>query len=147
MTETEKFLAGVLPRLKEAELALHNGDATARIAMWSRAEPVTLFGAAVSRSGWAEIGPVFERLGEEFANCTSYEIEVVAAHAAGDIAYLVAFEHTTAGVGGSAPQSYVLRVTTIFRREDGEWKAVHRHGDTPPPETGAITERLAGLGR
>jgi ketosteroid isomerase-like protein len=28
-----------------------------------------------------------------------------------------------------------LRVTTIFRREDGEWRVVHRHGDPVPEST------------
>jgi ketosteroid isomerase-like protein len=27
------------------------------------------------------------------------------------------------------PRSYVLRATQVYRREDGEWKVVHRHGD------------------
>jgi ketosteroid isomerase-like protein len=27
------------------------------------------------------------------------------------------------------PKKYALRVTTIFRREQGEWRIVHRHGD------------------
>jgi hypothetical protein len=30
---------------------------------------------------------------------------------------------------GSAPDAFALRVTTIFRRERGQWKAVHRLGD------------------
>src|SRR5262249_30017784 len=38
-----------------------------------------------------------------------YEIEVVAAGASGDLAYLVAFEHTTASVNGAPPESYTLR--------------------------------------
>jgi ketosteroid isomerase-like protein len=25
--------------------------------------------------------------------------------------------------------TFTLRVTTIFRREDGEWNVAHRHGD------------------
>jgi len=44
----------------------------------------------------------------------------VAAEASGDLAYTVALEHTTASVNGAEPRPYVLRVTTIFRREDGE---------------------------
>jgi len=33
-------------------------------------------------------------------------------------------------------QENVLRVTHVFRRENGEWKIVHRHGDFPPPDQG-----------
>jgi ketosteroid isomerase-like protein len=142
MTETEQFLAATMPRLTAAEIALHNGDSGERIAMWSRTDPLTLFGAAMSGRGWAEIGPIFEGLGRQFAQCTSYENEIVAAEAHGDLAYTVALEHTTASITGAPPKSYVLRVTTIFRREDGEWKVVHRHGDALTPDSGAVVGRL-----
>ena len=49
--------------------------------------------------------------------------------ASGDLAYTVAYEHTTAALHGGEPTPYVLRVTTVFRREDGTWKVVHRHAD------------------
>ena len=129
MTETERFWAKMQPRLTQAGTAIHAGDGGPWMAMWSRTEPVTLFGAVKSGRDWGEIGPIFEALGRQFTNCVSYQIEVVAAEARGDLAYLVALEHTTASVNGAAPTSYILRVTTIFRREDGDWKAVHRHGD------------------
>lgn len=73
-------------------------------------------------------------LAERFSNCESFEYEVIAAGASGDLAYIVGIEHTTASVWGAPPEPYALRVTTIFRREDGEWKVVHRHGD-PVPES------------
>ena len=129
MGQTDDFLAVTLPRLHEAETALHNGDAAPRKAMWSRAEPVTLFGAGMGGAGWTEIEPVFDRLESSFSNCTSYRNEVIAAGASGDLAYTVAFEHTTASLNGEPPTAYMLRVTTVFRREDGEWRIVHRHGD------------------
>ena len=141
-TEVDDFLAATMPRLNEVEIALHNGDAAPRIAMWSRNDPVTLFGAALSGGGWAEIGPVFERLGSSFSNCTSYQNEVVAAGASGDLAYIVAFEHTTASLNGEPAQPYVLRATTVFRREDGEWKVVHRHADPATATATALRERL-----
>jgi ketosteroid isomerase-like protein len=28
------------------------------------------------------------------------------------------------------PRSYTLRVTQVYRREDGDWKVAHRHADT-----------------
>jgi ketosteroid isomerase-like protein len=142
MTETEQFLATMSPRITDAEIALHNGDAGPRNAMWSRAEPLTLFGAAMSARGWGEIGPIFDTLGKQFSNCLSYQNEIVAAEARGDLAYTVALEHTTASINGVEPQPYVLRVTTIFRREDGEWKVVHRHGDALAADSGAIVGRL-----
>jgi ketosteroid isomerase-like protein len=141
-TEVDDFLAATMPRLNDAEIALHNGDADPRFAIWSHNDPVTLFGAAFSGSGWAEIGPIFERLGSSFSSCSSYENEVIAAGASGDLAYVVAFEHTTASIGGAAPQPYVLRATTVFRREDGEWKVVHRHGDPASESAGALADSL-----
>ena len=45
------FLDDVLPRIKAADADLHNGDPAARGAMWSRNEPVTLFGAAFTVAG------------------------------------------------------------------------------------------------
>ena len=32
--------------------------------------------------------------------------------------------------GQGEPRSYTLRATQVYRREDGEWKVVHRHADT-----------------
>ena len=54
-----------------------------------------------------------------------------AAGVSGDLAYTVGYEHTTASVNGT-PSSYILRVTHVYRRENGEWKVVHRHGDALP---------------
>ena len=142
MTETQQFLAAMRPRITEAETALHNGDPGPRIAMWSRAEPLTLFGAAVSGSGWDQIGPIFGSLGAQFSDCRSYENQIIAAEARGDLAYTVALEHTTASINGAEPQPYVLRVTTIFRREAGEWKVIHRHGDALAADSGEVVSRL-----
>jgi hypothetical protein len=43
--------------------------------MWSHNDPVTVFGAELSVSGWAEIRPVFEFLGSRFSNGT-YEYPI-----------------------------------------------------------------------
>jgi hypothetical protein len=41
-------MAWVGSRLKDAEMALHNGDAAPRFAIWSRRAPVTVLGAWTS---------------------------------------------------------------------------------------------------
>jgi ketosteroid isomerase-like protein len=134
MTEVDEFLDAVVPRLVEADTALHNGDAAGRRALWSHEDPVSLFGAAITTRGWPAISTVFSQLEENFSDCTAYDVEVVAAGASGDLGYLVAIERVTLSMGGGPPRSIVLRATTVFRREDGEWKAVHRHGDPGPSE-------------
>lgn len=144
MNETEAFLASVLPRLTEADLALHNGDAGPRKAMWSHHDPVTLFGAVQSGSGWDELGQLFDWLESQFSN-GSYQYEVLAAGASGGLAYIVGIEHTSVSIGGAEPEEYELRVTTICRRENGDWKIVHRHAD-PDPESDSARRQAARLG-
>jgi ketosteroid isomerase-like protein len=82
-------------------------------------------------------------VGITILQCKSWEYEVIAAGASGDLAYIVGIEHTTASVGGAAPELYELRVTTVFRREHGDWKVVHRHADPLPTSASA----RAQLGR
>ena len=144
MAEVGTFLDSTMPRLKAADTALHNGDASPRAAIWSHNDPVTWFGAAFSASGWAQLGATFDLLASRFSNCKSWEYEVMAAGASGDLAYIVGIEHTTASVGGAAPEPYELRVTTIFRRESGDWKVVHRHAD-PMPDSTSASDQLARL--
>lgn len=144
MSDTEEFLRSMLPRLTAADTALHNGDASPRKSLWSTTDPVTLYGAVMMATGWPEIEATFNRLASRFSDCTSFDIEVVAAGVSGDLAYLVAVEHTTAAIGGDPPAPYSLRVTTIFRREAGTWKVVHRHAD-PVPDGAAAKDRLSAL--
>lgn len=62
MSDVDAFLEDVLPRMKVADTALDNGDVAGRAAMWSRSDPLTLFGAAFSGAGWEQIGPVFDHI-------------------------------------------------------------------------------------
>ena len=63
MSEVDDFLSGTMPRLMQAEEAIHNGDVAPRLAMWSRNDPVTLFGAWMSDAGWDGREPNVPRLG------------------------------------------------------------------------------------
>ena len=129
MTDRDEFLAWVRGPLYEAELALHNGDAGPRRALWSRNEPVSVLGAWRNANGQQELDELFTSLASSFSDCTSYAFELLAYDVVGDMAYTAGLEHTSASVDGE-PRSYTLRATQVYRREDGEWKVAHRHGDT-----------------
>lgn len=129
MSDREDFLAWIRTALYEAELALHNGDPGPRRALWSRNEPVSVLGAWRNARGQLEIDELFTSLGESFSDCSSYAFELQAYDVIGDMAYTAGLEHTSASVEGQ-PRSYTLRATQVYRRESGEWKVVHRHGDT-----------------
>jgi ketosteroid isomerase-like protein len=133
MTDRDEFLVWVETALYEAELALQNGDADPRRALWSRNEPVTVLGAWRNAQGQDEIDELFTTLAQRLSNCTSYRFELTAFDVVGDMAYTVGFEHSSASVDG-LPRTYVLRATQVYRREGGEWKVAHRHGDTVMPD-------------
>jgi ketosteroid isomerase-like protein len=142
MTALDAFLDDVLPRLRVTETAIHDGDAAPRKAMWSHVEPVTVFGAAMNARGWKEVDALFDALAARFSNCVSCEWEIVASDVRGDMGYVVAIERTTASIAGGEPSPYALRSTTILRREDGEWKVVHRHGDAYDDAAESVLPRL-----
>jgi ketosteroid isomerase-like protein len=129
VTDREEFVAWTQTRLRDAETALHNGDPEPRLALWSTGEPVTVLGAWRSATGQEEVRGLFRDLAETFADCKSHLYELVSVDVVGDLAYTAGYERTQATVNGER-RRYVLRVTQVYRREDGEWKVTHRHGDT-----------------
>jgi ketosteroid isomerase-like protein len=125
----DEFLAWFTTTWKDAEDALHDGDAAPRFETWSDDEPVTLFGAWLTARNSGETHLAFRRLASTFAHLQESDVELVAHGVSGDLAYTVAREHTATTVRGE-PRRYVLRVTQVYRRERGTWKVVHRHADT-----------------
>ena len=136
MTDRDDFLEWVKSALYEAELALVNGDSRPRRALWSRDEPVSVLGAWRNAHGQHELDELFTGLARTYSDCTAYAFELLAFDVVGDMAYTAGFEHISASFKGE-PRTYTLRATQVYRREDGEWKVVHRHGDTVSDEPAA----------
>jgi ketosteroid isomerase-like protein len=64
-------------------------------------------------------------------NDTRVDCEYLVKDVRGDLAYTVAIERSELRYAGrSEPHQQILRVTMIFRRENGDWRIVHRHADT-----------------
>src|ERR687898_1730588 len=113
--------------------------------LWSRREDVTLanpFGPPVR--GWDEVAKAGDRAASQVRDGELVSVEIVAKHVTAELAYVVEIERVKAKIGGSEDVTpFALRVTMIFRPEDGEWKVVHRHADpitTPQPAESVIRE-------
>jgi len=99
--------------------------------VYSHQEDVSLanpFGPPVR--GWEQAAATIERAASNYKDGEIVGFENVVKYVTPELAYIVEVERYKAKVGGGeelAPIS--LRVTSIFRREDGVWKIVHRHAD------------------
>lgn len=71
----------------------------------------------------------WNRIGRFFRAGRAAVFEPIASYRSGDLVVLVANEHANVAVGSLPAQDWSLRVTLVFRREDGKWKLVHRHAD------------------
>jgi ketosteroid isomerase-like protein len=137
MAELEDFHRNFLPRFIEAQRAFHDGDAAPNNALWTNTDPVTLFAArGLCESGTERVVETFQRVASEFAAVADYEWEHLASGVSGDLAYTVAIERYTASLRGDPPARQELRVTHVYRRENGRWRAVHRHADRKLPDPG-----------
>jgi ketosteroid isomerase-like protein len=135
MNELDIFRDSFLARQLEAEVAIHHGDPEPRLNLWSQHDPVTLFGGwGPCKYGWEDVSRTFRWVASRFSDLTDYQFELVAVDLSGDLAYTVGYEHSTVSVDGGVPTTQTLRVTHVYRRQDNEWKIVHRHGDLKPPD-------------
>ena len=80
--------------------------------------------------GWEQVAKNTEFAASRFKGGQAGRFENVVKHATQDLGYIVEIERYEGKVGGREDMArVVLRVTSIFRREEGIWKLVHRHGD------------------
>jgi ketosteroid isomerase-like protein len=133
-----------LARQAEAEAALHQGNPGPRMELWSRRDPVTLFGAAGTyKSGWDELSRIFPWVSSRFSQVTDYSFEVLVTDVVGDMAYAIGYERFTGSIAGRPVEQVTVRSTHIYRREEGAWKIVHRHGDNPPHDPSPPQDEVA----
>jgi ketosteroid isomerase-like protein len=113
--------------------------------LFSHREDVTLANPlGPPAHGWDEVGVTIERAASQFRDGRLVGVEIVEKHVTPEFAYTLWLEHAEGKVSGRedvAPAT--LRVTMIYRPEEGEWKVVHRHADpitTPRPAESVIQE-------
>jgi ketosteroid isomerase-like protein len=116
---------------RAAEDAFYRGDPEPFKALFSRRADVSLFGAfGPCKKGWADVSRTFDWVAGRYRDGTvRSEYEVIQEGA--DLAYTVSYERGDLVLDGERC-THVLRVTQVYRREDGEWRLVHRHGDFAP---------------
>ncbi|MFD4422099.1 YybH family protein [Agromyces sp. NPDC058484] len=129
MSDRDDFLAWVGSTLVEAERAMLDGDDGPRRAIWSRLEPVSVLGAWRNAVGREALVEAFEVVAASFSECADYALELISFDVVGDMAYTVGYERISTSIDGE-PRTFTLRATQVYRREDGEWRVVHRHADT-----------------
>ena len=111
--------------------AFAKGDDEPLAALWSRADDVTLgnpFGPFVR--GFEQVAETMKRAAANYRDGEAIGFEQIARHVADDVAYVVEVERLKAKMGGREDVTPIaLRCTSIFRREEGKWRLVHRHAD------------------
>jgi ketosteroid isomerase-like protein len=103
---------------------------------------VTLFGGwGTYERGWKGVGSRYDWAVQRFLDSgATLKVEYVSTGVSGDLAYTVAIERSTVRVAGEDKSSQMaLRVTHLFRRENGKWRMIHRHADPLMDTTSAAT--------
>jgi ketosteroid isomerase-like protein len=131
-----------LSRFEAGTSGFINGDAELWKQNASRRDDATLMGGwGTYAKGWSQVGSRYDFAAARFKKSgATVKVEYLAADVSGDLAYTVAIERSEAHVvGEEKPAPMVLRVTHVFRKEQGGWKLMHRHADalvdTTTPES------------
>jgi ketosteroid isomerase-like protein len=105
------------------------GDPRPFLKLWSRAEDVSLMGGV----GGHQVGidNVTELLtaAARTLNYETWSAENLAIGFGETLGFTVELERLTRHVRGEEEEMR-LRATTIYRRENGAWRVIHRHGDS-----------------
>ena len=128
---TEEDLGKLVERVREATDALIQGDVRRYFALVNEAPDYTLMPptGGPTRHGPDLSSASIKALEEFFAGSGQGDLELDQSYVSGELVVLVGVERQYGTVGGLPDQDWSLRVTLVFRREDADWRLVHRHAD------------------
>jgi len=123
----EDFMADRLA----ASTAFVNGDIEPLHKISTTTSPATIFGPKGDAiQGPDEVNKINADGAAMFSPGAENTFEVMHSASDGHLAYWVGIQRSVVHMRGQdRPVPMALRVTELFRREENEWKLVHRHAD------------------
>lgn len=104
------------------------GGSAAFHALWSHDDDVVLMGAAGSHQvGWADVDPHLTWASEHL-HYNEFEVENLLTLVGDELAVTVDLEHMNRSTQQGL-DTRTLRVTQVYRVEQGRWRVAVRHGD------------------
>ena len=120
-----------LERSHQACAAFVNGDPEPLKEAYSHRDDVTVanpFGPPAY--GWKRVAETMERAATNWHGGAPEGFDLVTKYESGELGFTVEIERYKAKVGDRTEMEPVaLRVTQVYRPEDGVWKIMHRHAD------------------
>lgn len=119
-------------RRPEIAAAYVDGEAAPLDAIVARRDPATFFSPrGDGTQGATAVAKRYRDDARTFAPKSESRLEVLQTRASGELAFWTGYQHArvrmAAKPGEALPMT--IRVTEVFRYEDGGWKLVHRHAD------------------
>lgn len=129
---TDEIFSAYLGRRKTASDAFVAGDIAPLHEVSTGCDPATILGPGGDVVEGAEAVNAANASGAaRFTGAERNDLETVHSGEEGDLAWWVGVQRSVVSTEGQQePVPMALRVTELYRREDGAWKLFHRHADT-----------------
>lgn len=133
--QTSEAFNEFIQRREAASNDYIRGDAQSVAEMLTNRDPATFMpphGAVIE--GASTVAAAQIDGASAFGPGSSGHFEVLNSGVSGDLAFWTGRQVATMDIKGQdEPLPMILRTTEVFRRDDGQWKLVHRHADIPTP--------------
>jgi ketosteroid isomerase-like protein len=129
---TDHGLRTFLESFEEGTRRFMSGDSTLWMENLSRRDDVMIMDAwGAQEKGWPEVQAGYHRAAARFRESAArLTVEYLTSFQSGDLAVTTALERAQVKAAGQAKTALVaLRVTHVFRKENGAWKLILRHAD------------------
>jgi NAD(P)H-dependent FMN reductase/ketosteroid isomerase-like protein len=119
-----------LKRRQEIASAYVRGEGAPLAAILTEVDPATFYGPSGNwETGAKVVAESYARGAKTFGDSSSTRLQILQSGASGTLAFWTGLQHASVQDEKNGKTEMTLRVTEVFRFEDGDFKLVHRHAD------------------